>query len=289
MEALEVVASDGIPADRLAALAEFAAGAGHEINNPVATIVGYVQQLLRDERDPERRQALLTIGAQAYRIRDMIGDVMLFARPPAPQPVAFDLAKALQDVAAELQEQAHEAHARIQVDAGATVRVFADPIQVRVIVHSLLQNAIDAMTPSGGGVVVSVCEQTGPEGLRAILAVRDNGRGFTDADREHLFDPFYSGRQAGRGLGFGLPKVWRIVTQNGGAITVESPDGGGTIVTVTLPVAESCAQPDAAFSAAPSTVAESAIPEVDTAAKHSLAAEGAPEQSQAASWPVRAP
>src|SRR5437868_333293 len=76
---------------KLRALAEFAAGAGHEINNPVATIVGYVQQLLADETDPDRRHALATIGGQAYRIRDMIGDVMLFARPPQPRPEPLEL------------------------------------------------------------------------------------------------------------------------------------------------------------------------------------------------------
>ena len=74
--------------DRLESLAEFAAGAGHEFNNPVATIVGRVQLLLRDEADPARRQALETIAGQAYRIRDMISDVMVFARPPAAEPAS---------------------------------------------------------------------------------------------------------------------------------------------------------------------------------------------------------
>src|SRR5436189_173395 len=84
---------------KLRALAEFAAGAGHEINNPVATIAGHVQLLLAGETDPERRQALLTIGGQAYRIRDMIGDAMLFARPPQPQQQASDLVTALRETA----------------------------------------------------------------------------------------------------------------------------------------------------------------------------------------------
>ncbi|PWG73888.1 hypothetical protein DF186_20725, partial [Enterococcus hirae] len=78
--------------DKLEAMAEFAAGAGHEINNPVATIVGRVQMLLKTEMDPERRQSLATIGGQAYRVRDMIGDAMLFARPPAPRPEVLPLA-----------------------------------------------------------------------------------------------------------------------------------------------------------------------------------------------------
>ncbi|MDF1743086.1 MAG: histidine kinase dimerization/phospho-acceptor domain-containing protein, partial [Gimesia sp.] len=76
--------------DKLEAMAEFAAGAGHEINNPVATIVGRVQMLLKGETDPDRRQSLATIGGQAYRVRDMIGDAMLFARPPDPRPVSLN-------------------------------------------------------------------------------------------------------------------------------------------------------------------------------------------------------
>src|SRR3974390_1641179 len=94
---------------KLRALAEFAAGAGHEINNPVATIVGYVQQLLADERDPDRRHALATIGAQAYRIRDMIGDCMLFARPPQPQPEPLELAAVVREVAGRFAPDAQEA------------------------------------------------------------------------------------------------------------------------------------------------------------------------------------
>src|SRR5258708_12572049 len=87
---------------KLRALAEFAAGAGHEINNPVATIVGYAQQLLAGETDPDRRHALATIGAQAYRIRDMIGDIMLFARPPGPNPQSPALSAILPDTAQKL-------------------------------------------------------------------------------------------------------------------------------------------------------------------------------------------
>ncbi|MGC3972649.1 MAG: histidine kinase dimerization/phospho-acceptor domain-containing protein [Pirellulales bacterium] len=76
---------------KLEALAEFAAGAGHEINNPLAVISGRAQMLLRDEKDPERRRELGIIRAQALRIHEMIADLMLFARPPLPQRAACDL------------------------------------------------------------------------------------------------------------------------------------------------------------------------------------------------------
>src|SRR5258708_33349929 len=91
---------------KLRALAEFAAGAGNEINNRVATIVGYAQQLLAGEVDPDRRHALATIGAQAYRIRDMIGDVMLCARPPLPRPESLDLAFVVRELVAKVADEA---------------------------------------------------------------------------------------------------------------------------------------------------------------------------------------
>src|SRR4029079_11442318 len=102
---------------KLRALAEFAAGAGHEINNPVATIVGYAQQLLANETDPDRRHALATIGAQAYRIRDMIGDVMLFARPPQPRPEELDLAFVLHEMVSKFADEAQAVVVDIQIQA----------------------------------------------------------------------------------------------------------------------------------------------------------------------------
>src|SRR6267142_1449058 len=99
---------------KLRALAEFAAGAGHEINNPVATIVGYAQQLLAGETDPDRRHALATIGAQAYRIRDMIGDIMLFARPPAPNPRHIELSEVLREVVGKTSDEARGAAIRVE-------------------------------------------------------------------------------------------------------------------------------------------------------------------------------
>jgi signal transduction histidine kinase len=126
---------------KLAALAEFAAGAGHEINNPLATIIGRVQLLLRDETDPERRRALTTIGGQAYRIRDMIGDLMLFARPPVPEPRELDLNEVVKTVGDALADKFVDASCTLQFTSGGTPVIWADRVQLEVVVACLLQNS----------------------------------------------------------------------------------------------------------------------------------------------------
>jgi signal transduction histidine kinase len=220
-------------ADHLAALAEFAAGAGHEINNPLATIVGRVQQLLRHETDPVRRQALVTIGAQAYRVRDMIGDVMLFARPPVPQLELCTLEHLIQGVLKQWRGTTDRPEVAVVPNPIAAVTLQVDPVQFAVALHELLRNAAEAILPSGGEIRI----ETVAEANEARIAIHDAGCGFSDVERRHAFDPFYSGRQAGRGLGFGLCKVWRIVTAHGGRIAIESAVGGPTVVTTWWPTA----------------------------------------------------
>jgi signal transduction histidine kinase len=219
---------------KLRALAEFAAGAGHEINNPVATIVGYAQQLLATETDPDRRHALATIGAQAYRIRDMIGDVMLFARPPALRPQNLDLASVVREQTAKIADEAKAASIRIEVQADAVIPILADPVQLRIVVSSLLRNSFEALGQGGNVIITARAIENSGQPV-ALLSISDDGSGLSDADREHLFDPFYSGRQAGRGLGFGLSKVWRIVTLHDGQIDVGTPVTGGITFTIQWP------------------------------------------------------
>lgn len=218
-------------ADRLAALAEFAAGAGHEINNPLATIVGRVQQLLRDETDPARRQALVTIGAQAYRVRDMIGDVMLFSRPPASCPEACRLDDLLQTILKQWSGAGDWPGVRVSPAPAVGISLRVDPVQFAVALHELLRNAAEALLPRGGEIRMDSVVA----GSEVQIAINDAGRGFSDVERRHAFDPFYSGRQAGRGLGFGLCKVWRIVTGHGGRIAIETAPGGPTTVTTWWP------------------------------------------------------
>jgi signal transduction histidine kinase len=212
---------DALLRAKLEALAEFAAGAGHEINNPLAAISGRAQLLLRDETDPERRRHLITIGAQALRIRDMIGDTMLFARPPEPELQRVKLQESLATVAVSLEDQLSERQLTLGGQRADNIVLHADRVQLEIVLSELLRNAI-RFAPVGSTIDVDL--RRGDSDTATII-VRDRGPGLSELDREHLFDPFYSGRQAGRGLGFGLPKCWRIVTLHGGRIWPDESNG----------------------------------------------------------------
>lgn len=212
---------------KLEAMAEFAAGAGHEINNPVATIAGRSALLLKSETDPERRRILEMIGGQAYRIRDMIGDAMTYARPPEPIPETFKPAPDILHITQNLQRQFHHRPVHFETWIDESITIEADREQFRVVVSCLVRNSLEAVS-DGGTIRVELSESASPStqgspqsGQRIRFAVSDNGVGLSDSEREHLFDPFYSGRQAGRGLGFGLSKCWQILRLHGGTIDAQ--------------------------------------------------------------------
>ena len=224
----------------LDALAEFAAGAGHELNNPLAVIVGRAQLLLAREADPDATRSLRAIIAQAQRAARILRDLMYVARPPEPRPrpcLPEDIVRAcLRD----LQGDADARGVRIVAEAREPgLRVWADPEPLRQIADILARNALEAS--SSGGLVQFTASGDG----RAVRwTVHDNGRGIGATEGLHLFDPFYCGRSAGRGLGLGLPRAARIVAQAGGELKWQSNPGLGTTFVVTLPVSEIPASPD---------------------------------------------
>lgn len=228
--------------EKLAAMQALAYGASHEVNNPLANIAARAQSLLHGEQDPQRRRSLATINVQAFRAHEMIADLMLFAKPPTPRKGTVDLVQVAERILAELADEARQQETEASLGAGSCsqLMVNADEVQLGVALRALCQNALEAVQ-RGGHVTVTV-EQAG---AAAQVSVRDDGPGLTDEARRHLFDPFYSGREAGRGLGLGLSKVWRIMELHGGQILVSSKPGE-TTMTLVLPTEESVCSMDVA-------------------------------------------
>jgi signal transduction histidine kinase len=221
--------------EKLAALKQFAYGLSHEINNPLTNIATRAQMLLAGELDPVRKKALATINAQAFKAFEMIADLMLFAHPPAPTRVTFNVADLLEQLEREHSIAAAEQHTQLAVLATAAVdlTITADRNQLAAALAAIIKNALEALR-TGGEVRVSVTldSQNTPT---LVFAVADNGPGISPEVRRHLFDPFFSGREAGRGLGLGLSKAYRVAELHGGTLRVDSEVGCGSRFQLTIP------------------------------------------------------
>ena len=244
-----------------AAIAELAAGAGHEINNPLATIAGKAQWLLGEEVDPARRQALQKIGTQVDRIHRMIRDLHLIGRERFGTIARLNLAPILSDALANA--AARKPAARVTLEPTADdLCVQGNREDLVRLVTELIANGIEAAGRNGWVLVRAragqeasteqpatadntdqvdtlTCGHPEPDAPApatpgVLIEVIDSGPGLTVQDRLHALDPFYSGRSAGRGLGMGLPVAWRIAQDHGGQITISL--GRPTTVAVTLPL-----------------------------------------------------
>jgi len=218
--------------EKLAALRELAYGLSHEINNPLANIATRAQTLLRDETDPDRRRALATINVQAFRAHEMIADMMLFAKPPALALKRVDAVQVADAVIAEIAAEAKDqGTALVRSGVRGPVELAADPVQLIVALRAVVLNSLQALR-AGGRVEIAVEAAAD----YVILSVSDNGPGLSEQAKKHMFDPYYSGREAGRGLGLGLSKCWRIVELHGGKIGVASEIGKGATISLQLPL-----------------------------------------------------
>jgi signal transduction histidine kinase len=225
--------------EKLLALKELAYGASHEINNPLANISSRAQLLLRDETDPERRRTLATINSQAFRAHEMIADMMLFAKPPALQCQTIALGEFLDQLLNQLAAELADSVILERHLALGDCRSSCDPVQLAVAVRAIWSNALEAMGHAGKLRVVARRVVAADGSPWARLETADSGPGIAPEVRRHLFDPFFSGREAGRGLGFGLSKAWRIVDLHGGRITVDSEPGQGAVMGIELPLSDS--------------------------------------------------
>ncbi|TWU42237.1 sensor histidine kinase [Novipirellula artificiosorum] len=214
---------------KLAALKQLAYGLSHEINNPLANISSRAQQLQRDEVEPRRRQVLQKIVDQVYRAHEMIADLMFYANPPEPRIAQWDLNELIAEVASEFVDEAKQLSIRLETETSSDAfSANIDGEMVGEALRVLLRNSIEAIGAEGT-IVVSVVR----DNESALIHVADSGPGLLGHAREHAFDPYFSGREAGRGLGLGLCRAYRIAKLHHADITLA---GGpiGCVATISL-------------------------------------------------------
>jgi signal transduction histidine kinase len=217
---------------KLDALSEFAAGAGHELNNPLAVIAGRAQLLLARTDEPETARSLRIMLNQATRTHRILRDLIFVARPPAPRLRACRPSELIRETLRVLEDECATRQICVTSEIDDAVpAAWTDPDALRHLAEILLRNAIEA-TPAGGTIQVGSRVQSG----ELYWWFSDTGNGITADQATHIFDPFFCGRQAGRGLGLGLPRAARIVELAGGRLEWSSDPGQGTLFQVHLPL-----------------------------------------------------
>jgi two-component system sensor histidine kinase HydH len=220
-------------AERLATAGELAAGMAHEIRNPLAAIVN-ATALLTDEAalTPEERAVTLTaVRTEARRLNRILSDFLSFARPQEARRTPGDIREVVEHVSGLIRDdrsRAPRVDVRVAIDP-AVPRFAFDRDQVIQVLWNVALNGVEAMN-GRGRLSLEVARQNGD----VALAVSDTGPGIPRENLARVFEPFYSGKPNGSGLGLTIAE--RIVGAHGGRIEIDSAPGRGTRVTLLFPL-----------------------------------------------------
>lgn len=220
--------------ESMARLGEMAAGAAHEMNNPLTIISGRAQLLTRElKTTTKEHKAAAAIVEQSHRLSDLITALRHFTDPPRAKRIPTELGPLIQSVINEVHplddrgSRGFEIYLRIEPDPGP---VLVDPEQIRVAVRELLLNAVESHPKESIAVIVRYLAD-GPE---LWIQVRDDGCGMDEHTLAHARDPFFSAKPAGRQMGMGLTRAAQLAAAHGGRIDLRSTEGNGIIASLII-------------------------------------------------------
>jgi signal transduction histidine kinase len=220
--------------NRLAELGELAASVAHELRNPLATINISAFNLKKKIRGQDRLKHLARIKRKIEEANLIIDNLLSYSRLKPPRKEDCSLYRKISEVAGEILENRRidRGKLKLDIDPLMDITILADPHQIGEILANLLNNAFNAIAETGGRVIVRGCVRD----ENAEVIVDDNGVGIEPEDLERIFDPFFSTRPNGTGLG--LPICRQIIRGHGGSIEIDSEKGEGTSVKLSIPVSE---------------------------------------------------
>jgi two-component system sensor histidine kinase PilS (NtrC family) len=218
-------------ADRLASLGRMAANIAHEIRNPLAALSGAVEVMAAGAADDTRDRLAQIVLKETGRLNGIIREFLDYARPAPLSRTQVNVAEAMDEVLLLLEHQIGPGMLKVVREFPPALTWTVDRQQFRQAVWNLCLNAVQAM-PDGGELRVTMAVLA----RRLVLRVHDTGEGIAAGDLGHVFEPFFSTKSGGSGIGLAL--VHRIVQDHGGDIDVQSGPGVGSTFTLTLPSAD---------------------------------------------------
>jgi two-component system, NtrC family, sensor kinase len=219
-----------VQSEKLASLGQLVGGAAHELNNPLAAMVGYSDLLASTELSGEQRALMHKIEQQVRRTRTLVSSLLSFAKQVPAEKTLVDINALLQTAVKLCLPQARGPHVQVHTDFSSDLpRVLGDSNQLLQVCLHITNNALLALADTGGILTVTARLQD----TSVVLEFSDNGPGMQEPDR--VFDPFYTTRPVGQGPGLGLSVCYGIIQEHNGKITGQNRPEGGATFRIELP------------------------------------------------------
>ncbi len=232
LKTVELLASHErlVRSERFAAIGEAAAYVSHEIKNPLMVIGGLARQVENKENEPSLKEKLHIIQSEVQRLENFLGDLRDFTRPATPVMQETNINEVIHDVDTLMKEEAKNRGINLveQLDPKLPA-LTADPNQMKQVVLNLVKNAFEAMD-SGGRVVLA----SGAEDNQVWFSVEDTGGGMPPEVLDKIFNPFFTTKKKGTGLG--LAVIHKIIADHHGSVSVQSLPDQGTTFRINLPI-----------------------------------------------------
>ena len=228
-----------LQSEKLAALGELTSGVAHELNNPLATVVGYAELLALDTQLPEGvKRKLATIHQEATRASHIVSNLLSYARRSSPEKSFVDLNDVVRATLEMRRYQLQNDNVRISTDlSDKAPAIWGDELQLQQVVLNIINNAAQAVTNWRGSGEIRIW--TRPATLSGHAAARviieDNGPGIAPEHLRRVFDPFFTTKPTGEGTGLGMSIALRIISNHEGLIWAESRLGHGARFIIELP------------------------------------------------------
>jgi two-component system NtrC family sensor kinase len=233
MAELKAAQAQLLEAQKLAAVGQLGAGVAHELNNPLAGILGYVQLMLMSRNDTDAdMETLRKIELSAKRCKEITQNLLRFSQQRTRGDLrAVDLNNVVREALSLTENQIKTEGITLKLELSPPVRVQADPAQATQVLLALLSNSRTAMMKTASKVLTL---RTGERDGKGFLEVEDTGKGILPEHRNRVFEPFFTTKDVWSNVGLGLSVAYRIVSEAGGTIEMRSEVGKGSCFTVWL-------------------------------------------------------
>jgi len=223
-----------IESEKLAIIGQLAANVAHELNNPLVGIITYSHLLLEETPSSDNSTDFLQkIVIQANRCKNIVRGLLDFARQREPDRTLYNINNLLEQCVSLLKNQALFQNIKINQNLDDLPMIIIDPSQFERVIMNIMLNAAEAITGNGE---LNISSKYEPEENSIVIDFNDTGSGISEENLENIFEPFFSTKDAGHGVGLGLAICYGIIQEHNGTVNVKSRLGEGTTFTIKLPV-----------------------------------------------------